>query len=93
MFTTSSGLQIAYLGGAYNKKSFAVPNSDSGPNLVRKMVLLKVYIFSVYTCVCHEFLEAIFLKARCLQHHRAVLCGQVQRSGHPTDLRVAEGSR
>ena len=36
MFTTSSGLQIAYVGGAYDKKNFAVPNSESGPNLVRK---------------------------------------------------------
>ena len=38
MFTTSSGLQIAYLGGAYDKKNFAIPDSESGhggANLVR----------------------------------------------------------
>ena len=38
MFTTSSGLQIAYLGGSYDKKNFAVPDSESGrggSNLVR----------------------------------------------------------
>ena len=38
MFTTSSGLQIAYLGGAYDKKNFAASsNSESehgGANLV-----------------------------------------------------------
>ena len=30
LFTTSSGLQIAYLAGAYDKKNFSVTDSESG---------------------------------------------------------------
>ena len=46
MFTTSSGLQIAYLGGAYDKKNFAVPGSESGhggANLVTAIFLLEAW--------------------------------------------------
>ena len=39
------------------------------------------------------FLEAIFHKARHLEHCGAVFWGQVQRSGHPTDIGVAKWSR
>ena len=43
MFTTSSGLQIAYLGGAYDRKKFTVPDNESGANLVRSILPLKAY--------------------------------------------------
>ena len=52
MFTTSSGLQIAYLGGAYDKKNFAVPGGESGrggSNLVRT-IFIENMILSVWFC-------------------------------------------